>query len=433
MKDADGRWLNRIWSGVATPRRPRREPRAGPSAGVAARAAPAIGLATGSRPGGGAGLRKGRIGTAALAFRGYDVANLGRTRELLDHPAYGRVVAAALAEASALCAEATGAATDLAAYVRAAAPAAMADFPKDVALIVAMELAQLRLLGEFFGVDARGARLTFGYSIGELAALVLGGVYTLEQLLPVPLAMAVDCAELSADTHLGILFTRAPALPEKDVERLCIAVSSEGLGLVGPSAYLSPNTALVLGQGDTLDRLERAMTDYLPGKVLLRRNPNRWPPLHSPLVWRRNIPNRAAVALYQIGGGHAPPTPKIISCVTGRPSYDELNSRDLLVRWTDRPQRLWDAIDATLAAGVETVVHVGPAPNLIPATFNRLSNNVAKHLNHDVLRRFGRGVVSGLNRHAWLAHLLPARASLLRAPFIEQVILEDWLLDQEVP
>ena len=427
MKDTDGRWLNRIWSGNAAPRRPRREAQPGPAAGVALR------VEAGEKAGYDPAMLRARIGSAALAFRGYDVTNLGRSRELLEHPAYGRVVAAALAEASALCAEATGAATDLAAYVRAGDPPAMADFPRDVALIVAMELAQLRLLEEFFGVETRAARLSFGYSIGELAALVLGGVYTLEQLLPVPLRLAPDCAELAADTHLGILFTRAPVLPEKDVERLCIAVGSEGLGLIGPSAYLSPNTALILGQGDTLGRLEVAMKDYLPGKVMLRRNPNQWPPLHSPLVWRRNIPNRTAVALYQVEGGHTPPAPRIISCVTGRPSYDDLNSRDLLIRWTDRPQRLWDAIDATLAAGVEAVVHVGPAPNLIPATFARLSNNVSKQLNNDVLRRFGRGFVSEMNRHAWLANLLPAKASLLRAPFLEQIILEDWLLEQEVP
>jgi [acyl-carrier-protein] S-malonyltransferase len=29
----------------------------------------------------------------------------------------------------------------------------------------------------------------------------------------------------------------------------------------------------------------------------------------------------------------------------------------------------------------------------------------------------------------WLASVLPARASLLRAPFVEHIILEDWLLE----
>ncbi|MFI5460046.1 MAG: hypothetical protein ACHRXM_31900, partial [Isosphaerales bacterium] len=39
---------------------------------------------------------KKRITTAAFAFRGYDATNLGRSPELLEHPAYGPVVRAAL-------------------------------------------------------------------------------------------------------------------------------------------------------------------------------------------------------------------------------------------------------------------------------------------------------------------------------------------------
>src|ERR1700722_1268888 len=37
---------------------------------------------------------------AALAFRGYNVTNLGRTPELLAHPAYGAIVETHLREAS---------------------------------------------------------------------------------------------------------------------------------------------------------------------------------------------------------------------------------------------------------------------------------------------------------------------------------------------
>jgi [acyl-carrier-protein] S-malonyltransferase len=203
--------------------------------------------------------------------------------------------------------------------------------------------------------------------------------------------------------------------------------------MIGPSAYLSPNTALLLGQGDTLDRFERVMRDHLPEKVMLRRNPNKWPPLHTPIVRQRNIPNRAAVALYKIEGGRDEPSPAVYSCVTGAASYDGLNTREILTDWTDRPQRLWDVIDHTLSAGVETVIHVGPVPNLIPATFQRLGNNVSKQLKGKYLQLLGRGVVHGMNRHAWLAHLLPHTTALLRAPVLEHIILEDWLLERPVP
>ena len=100
---------------------------------------------------------------------------------------------------------------------------------------------------------------------------------------------------------------------------------------------------------------------------MLRRKPHRWPPLHSPLVWQRHIPNRTTVALHQIEGPLGKPTPPVISCVTGEANYDAYNGREILARWTDAPQRLWDVIDETLTSGVEVILHVGPAPNLVPA------------------------------------------------------------------
>ncbi len=422
MKDTDARRRNRFlpWGSGLRPLPPGVER---PASG---------GTATELVPTPAARLRS-KIGTAALAFRGYDVSNIGRSPELIAHRVYGPIVRSVLAEASLICSETLGRPVDLVQYILSGQPSTLETFPEDVATIVAMELAQIQLLENVFDIPVREAKLSFGYSIGEMAAMVLGGVYSLDQLLPVPLAMAPDCAALAGDTTMGVLFTRGAELPTADVERLCMAIRGEGHGLIGPSAYLSPNTALILGQGDTLDRLERAIPDFLPGKVMLRRKEHRWPPLHSPLVWQRNIPNRTAVAMYQIEGGLQKPTPTVISCVTGSASYDALNSRETLIQWTDQPQRLWDVIDSTLAAGVELVVHVGPAPNLIPATFHRLSNNISKQLGQGYLHKLGRGVVAGMNRHAWLSHVLPSRAALLRAPFLEHVILEDWLLEQSLP
>ena len=424
MKDTEGLWHHRFRAMATGLLRP------GPAtlAHATASGAGSTATATTWHPQTADDLRQ-RIGTAAFAFRGYDHDALGRSPELLAHPAYGPVVRSILAEGSALCSEALGTRVDLAARIEAQTPSSLGTFAEDVATIVGMELAQVRLLEEFFGVEARGARLSFGYSIGELAAVVLGGVFTLEQLLPIPLALARDCADLAADVSLGVLFTRSPSLPQEAVQRLCLAVSSEGRGLVGPSAFLAPNTALVLGQGDTLDRLERLIPEFLPGPSALRRKPHRWPPLHTPLVRLRNIPNRTAVALYQIEGGGAPPTPRVLSCTSGEASYDAQNVREVLTDWTDHPQRIWDVIDQTLASGVERVIHVGPQPTLVPATFARLSKKVEEHRAGRYFHRFGRGVVSSFQRHAWLAPLLPAKANLLRAPDIDHVVLEDWLLD----
>jgi [acyl-carrier-protein] S-malonyltransferase len=255
----------------------------------------------------------------------------------------------------------------------------------------------------------------------------------MEQLLPVPLAFADDCAALAEETTLGVLFSRGAATLElNDVQELCMSVSSEGHGMVGASSYLSPNTVLVIGQGKALDRLEEVMPAFLPDKVMLRRKSHKLPPLHTPLVWQKCVPNRAAVSLYQIVGGMRPPSPQIVSCVTGAASYDAINARDTLIRWVDHPQLLWDVIDETLHAGVDLLIHAGPAPNLIPATFERLSNNVSKQLGNRYFQMIGRGVGSSINRHGWLARILPSRAALLRAPHVRHVVLEDWLLEQDV-
>jgi [acyl-carrier-protein] S-malonyltransferase len=399
---------------------------ASPGTGGANQAAEAQARA---RPG--AELRSG-IGTAAFAFRGYDQTNLGRSPELLAHRVYGPIVRATLDDASRIAAQTLGRPIDLAARIEARTPTTLDTFAEDVATIVAMELAQLNVLEQVFEVPVREARLSFGYSIGELTAMLLGGVFSLEKILPIPLQFASDCAELAHDATQGILFSRGSILHAEDVERLCMAVSSQGAGLIGPSAYLSPNTVLVMGQGDTLDRLEPIIGDYLPAKTNLRRKPHRWPPLHTPLVWQKNIPNRTAMAIYHVQGGLQKPKPTILSCVTGTASYDTHNSRDHLIQWGDHPQRLWDVIYETLGSGIDLVIHVGPAPNLVPATFERLSNNVLNQMGNRYVKALGRGVATSLNQHAWLARLLPSKAALLRAPFIAHIVLEDWLLAQPV-
>src|SRR4029077_11194088 len=119
---------------------------------------------------------------------------------------------------------------------------------------------------------------------------------------------------LTANTTMGILSTQGNTLQIEDVQHLCSTISSRGQGLIGPSTYLSPFQVLLLGQGNTLDLLEHEMREYLPAGVTLRRKPNHWPPLHTPLVWERNIPNRTAMATHHIGGCDRKATPRVGFC-----------------------------------------------------------------------------------------------------------------------
>ncbi len=376
---------------------------------------------------------KDRLSTAAFVFRGYNVTNLGRSGELLDHPVYGPILEPFLREASETCAETIGSPVDLAARIRRREETNLDCYAEAISLIVAMEMGQLRVLKDVFGIDYSQARLGFGYSLGEVAAVVAGGVLEMRHALKVPLSVAQDCVDLARDSTLGVLFSRGPSIDAEAVERLCLRINQAGHGVIGISAYLSPNSLLLNGQGNTIDRFQGLMSEWLPQRLYLRKNEYRWPPLHTPIVWQRAIPNRCAVMMHTVPGAMQPPTPPVLSLVTGKTSYNDHNCRELLTRWIDHPQRLWDAVYETLSLGIELVVHVGPEPNLVPATFTRLAENVKSQLGTRSWTGMGLRAVSRAVRRPWLAKLLPQRSALLRAPLVEQIVLEDWLLSQPPP
>jgi [acyl-carrier-protein] S-malonyltransferase len=372
-----------------------------------------------------------RIKTSAFAFRGYNTTNLSRTDELLAHPGYGPIVERWLDRMSQLCSDILKEPVDLVGRVRDKVDSRLETFGQDVGLVFAVELAQLECLAECHGIEFTDTKFSFGYSLGEGTALVASGVFKLEELVEAPLLVSRDCAELARDVTMGVVFSRGAELDIEGINRLCVEISVEGSGLLAISTYLSPNTVLVLGQGDTVDRFKSRLREAYGKPVHLRKNSDRWPPLHTRLLWERNIPNRAAWHMCLHGGGLTAPKPPVLSCVTGQFSYNDYNARDILNRWIDHPQRLWDVVYETLRSGVDVIVHVGPGPNLIPATFHRLADNVSASLAGRSLNRLGGRRVARFTNRPWLTKLLPSRAALLRAPFVEHIILEDWLLDHE--
>jgi [acyl-carrier-protein] S-malonyltransferase len=374
---------------------------------------------------------KHQIESCAYAFRCYETENLGRSRELVDHPCYGPLVRDVLRGATREYAEATGQELDLVEYIREGGRDGVANLSNDNATIMAMRLAQLRILEEFFEVPVERARLSIGFSTGELTSLVFGKVFSAEQMLDVLVPLARDCAELADETRLGILLNRHSKLNPGRVEMACRTIRGEGRGLIGPTAYLSPRMVLIAGEEEPLARFGEIMHDYLPGDTILRRKQDRWTPLHSPLVWKSCLPNRIAVLLHRIRGPLRIPSPAVVSCVTGEASYDGLNARELLTSWSDHPQRLWDALKTTLGMGVRTIIHVGPASRLIATTFASLSDAVRSTWSGRLACRIAGSGIDGVQRAAGSARVLPAGLSLLRAPSLVHVILEDWLLANE--
>ncbi|QDT73757.1 ACP S-malonyltransferase [Lacipirellula limnantheis] len=365
----------------------------------------------------------------ALAFRGYNTTNLGRTRELLHIPAYGEILWEELRRYGRICSEWTRRPSDLVEIVNANVEPGLDRYAESIALIVAVEVAHLRLLREVHRIDYTQAKLAFGYSLGEMTAVCCGGAFATEDLVRVPLAMAHDSADLARDAEMGVLFSRGGAISEHDVRRLCADVTRRGRGTIGLSAILSPNSYLVIGQGYTVDLFKEEMKTALPAAAHLRINEHRWPPLHTPIVRQRHIVDRAALMIDQLRPGKFPPTPPVFSLATGKRSYDEHSAREVLRQWIDHPQRLWDAVVETLNSGVSTVLHIGPEPNLIFATFARLAENVKQQASGKTFDSYRVKAMSGLANRPWLANLLPKRAVLLRAPMLRQIVLEDWLID----
>ncbi len=375
---------------------------------------------------------KDSISSSAFAFRGYNVTNLGKTPELLEHPVYHDIIRNHLEQGSKLASDTLNKKIDLVEQVKNRIPNDLESYPETLAMIVSIELAQLKILEEHFDIHLEQSKFSFGYSLGEIAAIIANGVYTIEEVLTPILTFAPDAAELAQNVTMGILFSRGPALDLNKVNQLCLEISNEGEGIVAVSTYLSPNTVLLLGQNKSIDRYKKSVREHFPKGTHLKKNPNHWPPIHTPITWEKNISNRAALKMVTSKGGFTEPTTPILSCVTGEFSYTEINSREILNDWIDHPQKLWDVIDKTLSSNVKAVIHVGPEPNIIPATFTRLTNNITMQLGKKTFGSFGLRAVSRMVRRPWLTALLSTDAALLRAPFVEHIFLEDWLLDQDI-
>lgn len=368
------------------------------------------------------------IARTAFAFRGYNQKNLGRTPELLQHDVYGPIVEKYLTLGSEICSEAMGLKVDLVERVRSKIEPNLQEYHEAITLVAAAELAQIEILKSVFDISLNDADMMYGFSLGELTALVAGGVLTMEDSISIPLQMSRDAAALAEDVTLAILFSRSDKLlPRENVRRVCSQINKEGNGVIGVSAFLAPNSMLLMGQGNTIQRLKELKGEITEERISLRVNDGKWPPLHTPIVWQKNITNRSQFLMHTIDSGFTPPSIPLLSLATGEFSYDGVNTREVIGKWIDQPQLLWEAVDTTLLRGDDTVIHVGPEPNIIPATFSRLATNVQLQTKDQLPMR----TLSTIVRQGWLSAILPKRANLLRAPHIRHIVLEDWLLSRD--
>ncbi|MCC9608150.1 hypothetical protein LOC68_01435 [Blastopirellula sp. JC732] len=368
-----------------------------------------------------------RLSTTCFAFRGYNFENLGSTPELLAHPEYGPIMRRRLVECGEIASQNVGRKIDLIRRVEAREEVGLNAYADAIALIIGAELAHLDILRELFYVEIEQSQYFFGYSLGEIVALCASGALSVEDAVGITTAMADDTASLAHGCQLAVVFCRKQELPLKLVQQCCIETNQEGDELIGVSAVLSPNSVLLIGEGTALDRCREKLAERLPCRVFFKVNEHRWPPMHTPLIWRNSINTRAAMFMAKMKSGLKPPQPPVLSLVTGKRSYDEINLRDTIYRWVDQPQLLWAVVYETLRSGTETIIHIGPGPNIIPATYHRLADNVQIQTKGSL----GSRTLSTFVNRPWLKNLLPERAALLRAPMIQHVMIEEWLLAQK--
>ena len=74
-----------------------------------------------------------------------------------------------------------------------------------------------------------------GYSLGEVAALIAGGVYDMDAILTPLLILAGDVAKLAKNIRMGVLFSRGPALDFNLIRRLCARITNRGHGTIAIS------------------------------------------------------------------------------------------------------------------------------------------------------------------------------------------------------
>ena len=207
-------------------------------------------------------LRNG-LSSSAFAYRGYNVTNLGLTPELMDVPAYRSIMEPYLIRAANVCSDVKGRKVDLLRRIEEREETTLATYDEAVSMIVAVEVAHVAILRELFGVDIASAKVAYGFSLGEISALVASGVIELEDALRIPIAMSDDCVDLANDVTLGVLFSRRGELSVKKVSQLCQEINAEGKGVIGVSAWLAPNSCLVIAQRETLDKLQKRKTELL--------------------------------------------------------------------------------------------------------------------------------------------------------------------------
>ena len=222
-----------------------------------------------------------------------------------------------------------------------------------------------------------------------------------------PLSLADECVAMAADTTLGVVLTRSQAIDLGLVDRLCLEINQAGRGVIGVSSILAPIRCCCSARATRSTGSSRGPRSVLRARRTSRTD-QKWPALHTPIIGSGRSSNRAAERMHTLPMSRAA-KPRIFSLVTGDYAYTATNARELLNRWIDHPQRLWDAVYETVSSGATTVIHLGLDPILTPPR-SAGSARTSPAKCRTAVAAGSRGGAAAV-----AARLLPQRAAMLRA------------------
>jgi [acyl-carrier-protein] S-malonyltransferase len=202
-----------------------------------------------------------------------------------------------------------------------------------------------------------------GLSLGEYSALIAGGGISLEDGLKLVAARGKAMAA-ACQAHPGSM------LAVMTGDTAVIAAACQQASDVWPANYNGPKQTVLAGSKAGLAQVEAWLSDQGVRTVPLKVAGG----FHSPLMADAQPPLRAALDQVHV---FDPATP-VISTTALEPFSAE-NMRSILAAQVAEPTKFADVVRQLKAAGIDTVIELGPKP-VLSKMIKRIDRSMTTHL-----------------------------------------------------
>jgi len=215
--------------------------------------------------------------------------------------------------------------------------------------ILTMSVATLRAMAEAAGAEP-SAIAAAGLSLGEYTALVAAGALDFADAVRLVRHRGAFMQE-ACDANPGAMYSII-GLEAPQVEQACARVREDG-GSVWPANYNSPGQLVISGEAAAAERAADECS-RMGARRAIRLNVAG--AFHSPMMQPAAEKLAPLLAQTEIRAPHCP----VVTNVTGRPTEDPEEIRELLVRQVTSPVRWADSMRWFVAQGVTQCFEIGP-------------------------------------------------------------------------